>query len=127
MSYLEEIQKLRRRLSDAVEKGVVNSGEKQFLEATLIQVMNDSEKNRQNCAQQAENLRRQAAIMDGQAGAFASVSSIVYSVINGFVVLAEKEEEERKLVEEEKKAEESETAPVVEPELEAKKKTNKKR
>ena len=66
--------------------------------------------------------------MDGQAGAFASVSSIVYSVINGFVVLAEKEEEERKLAEEEKKAEESEVALVDSvPEPEAKKKTNKKK
>jgi hypothetical protein len=126
MSYLEEIQKLRKRVSDAVEKGVVNNSGREFLEATLIQIMNDAEKNRQNCVQQAENLRRQASIMDGQAGAFASVSSIVYSVINGFVVLAEKEEEERKLVEEEKKAAESDVTPVVEAEPEAKRKTKKK-
>jgi hypothetical protein len=126
MSYLEEIQKLRKRVSDAVEKGVVNNNGKDFLEATLIQIMNDAEKNRQNCVQQAENLRRQASIMDGQAGAFASVSSIVYSVINGFVVLAEKEEEERKLAEQEKGAGESDVTPVVEGEPEVKRKNKKK-
>ena len=96
MSFSEDILKLRKRVSDAVIKGVVNEDGKDFFEATLIQIMNDAEKNRQNCVTQAENLRRQAAVMDGQSGAFASVSSIIYNVINGFVSLAEREEEEEK-------------------------------
>lgn len=130
MSFVEDIIKLRKRVADAVAKGVVNQEGKDFYEATLIQVMNDAEKNRQNCVAQAENLRRQAAVMDGQAGAFASVSSIVYGVINGFVNVAERDEEERKRAEEEKvKASSQDSAPVVEQELpkeETKKKTSKK-
>jgi CHASE3 domain sensor protein len=95
MSYAEDILKLRKRVQDAVSKGVVTDDGKDFLEASLIQIMNDAERNRQNCLTQADNLRRQAAQFDGQAGAFASVSSIVYNVINGFVIVAERDEEER--------------------------------
>jgi len=131
MSFPEDIVKLRKRVADAVSKGVVNSDGKDFFEATLIQIMNDAEKNRQNCVQQAENLRRQAAIMDGQAGAFASVSSIVYNVLNGFVVVAEKDEEERRLAEEEKRQaeeEEKQAEPAAQVEADAKpKKISKKK
>jgi hypothetical protein len=94
-TYYENIAKLRARVSDAVRKGLVDLNGKQFLEATLIQIMNDAEKNRQNCLTQAENLRRQANTFEGQAGAFASISSIVFNVINGFVAVAERDEEER--------------------------------
>lgn len=96
MSYAEDILKLRKRVSDAAIKGVVSSDGKDFLEATLIQIMNEAEKNRQNCLTNAENLRKQASTFEGQAGAFASVSSIVFNVINGFVMVAERDEEERK-------------------------------
>jgi hypothetical protein len=96
MGFAEDILKLRKRVADAAARGLVTGESKDFLEATLIQVMNDAEKNRQNCLTQSENLRRQAAVMDGQAGAFASVSSIVWSVLNGFVVASERAEEEEK-------------------------------
>jgi hypothetical protein len=95
MAYTEDILKLRKRVQDAVVKGVVQADGREFLEASFIQIMNDAEKNRQNCMAQAENLRRQASVLDGQAGAFGSVSSIVYNVLNGFVNAAEREEEER--------------------------------
>ncbi len=95
MSYAEDILKLRKRVNDAAIKGVVPSDGKSILEATLIQIMNEAEKNRQNCLTNAENLRKQASTFEGQAGAFASVSSIVFNVINGFVTIAERDEEER--------------------------------
>lgn len=129
MSYVEDLIKLRKRVADAVSKGVVNQEGKDFYEATLIQIMNDAERNRQNCVTQAENLRRQAAVMDGQAGAFASVSSIVYSVINGYVNIAERDEEERKQAEAEKAQASQEFTPVVNQELpkeETKKKISRK-
>ena len=130
-NYTEEVLKLRKRVADAVSKGVINKEGREFFEATLIQVMNDAEKNRQNCVAQAENLRRQAAVMDGQAGAFASVSSIVYGVINGFVNIAERDEEERKKLEAEKQEavsdqESTQTVGEQEPPKEEKKKTSKK-
>lgn len=95
MAYSEDILKLRQRVRDAVSKGVVSNDGKDFLEATLIQIMNDGERNRQNCLTQAENLRRQASTFEGQAGAFASINSIVYNVLNGFVAAAERDEAER--------------------------------
>lgn len=102
MSYAEDILKLRKRVQDAVARGVVTNDGKDFLEATMIQIMNDAERNRQNCVSQADNLRKQAAQFDGQAGAFASMSSIVYNVLNGFVTIAERDEAERAAEEEEK-------------------------
>lgn len=104
MAFAEDILKLRQRVQDAIRKGVVAQDGKEIFEATLIQVMNDAERNRQNCITQAENLRRQASVFDGQAGAFASVSSIVYNVLNGFVMAAERDEAERQRAEEERQA-----------------------
>lgn len=106
MSYAEDIIKLRKRVSDAAVKGVVSNDGKDILEATLIQIMNEAERNRQNCLTNAENLRKQASTFEGQAGAFASVSSIVFNVINGFVMVAERDEEER-VAQEKLRAEES--------------------
>ncbi len=105
MSYAEDILKLRARVQDAVSKGLVNKEGKNFFEATLIQIMNDSEKQRLNCLTQAENLRRQAAIFDGQSAAFGSVTSIIFNVINGYVILAEKDQAERAAQESEKNEE----------------------
>jgi hypothetical protein len=102
MAFGEDILKLRQRVQDAIRKGVVAQDGKEIFEATLVQVMSDAERNRQNCITQAENLRRQASVFDGQAGAFASVSSIIYNVLNGFVTAAEKEETEAKRLEEER-------------------------
>lgn len=103
MSFTEELFKLRQKFQDAIQKGVVSEDGKDIFEATLIQILNDAEKNRQNCVTQADNLRRQASVFDGQAAAFASVGSIVYGVINGFVMLADKAEQEK--VEQEKEKE----------------------
>ena len=119
MAYTEDILKLRKRVQDAVVKGVVQADGREFLEASFIQIMNDAEKNRQNCMAQAENLRRQASILDGQAGAFGSVSSIVYNVLNGFVNAAEREEQERLRREEEKAAEEADEQAAEQERLEA--------
>ena len=110
MAYVEEVIKLRKRIMEAVETGVVNPVGKDFLEAALIQIMNEAEKNRQNCMTQAENLRRQAAVMDGQASAFNSLMAIVYNVINGFVLAEERSQQERARMEAEEKARQEEFA-----------------
>jgi polyhydroxyalkanoate synthesis regulator protein len=102
MSYSEELLKLRRRVADAVNFKVFDAGNKDIIEALLIQIMNDAEKNRQQCLSQAENLRKQAATIDGQAGAFASVNSILYNVLTGFVKNAERALEEDKLLAQDK-------------------------
>lgn len=91
MAYSEDILKLRTKFADAVRYGVIKESGANTFEAVLLQIMNDAEKNRQNCTNQAENLRKQASVLDGQAGGFASVANIIYNVLNGYVNLAERE------------------------------------
>ena len=98
MAYAEDILKLRKRINDALEKNVISGEVKDFYEATLLEIMNDAERQRQNCLNQADTLKRQAAIAEGQAAAFSMISSIVYNVINGYVVQAEKREKEDKII-----------------------------
>lgn len=123
MSYAEDILKLRSRVAEAVSAGALD-GSKETLEAILIQIMNDAERNRQNCVTQAETVRKQAATLDGQAAAFSSVVSSVYNVINAFVKIAEKSREEEARVAAEQ-AEKSE-AVALEKASETKKKGAKK-
>jgi len=90
MSYAEDIIKLRKRVLDAVQVGVVDSNLKDFYEATLLQIMNESERQRQNAVAQAETLRKQASVLDGQAAAYSAMSSVVYNVLNAYIVQAER-------------------------------------
>jgi hypothetical protein len=94
MAYAEDLVKLRKRMLDAITAGVVEDNVKDFYEATLIQIMNEAEKQRQTCLARAEDMRRQAAVADGQAHAFTQVSSIVYSVLNGYIMVAERQQRE---------------------------------
>lgn len=94
MAYADDLIKLRKKIADAIAIGVVDDGSKDLYEATLIQVMNEAERQRQTCVGRAEDLRRQAAIADGQSAAFSQVSSIIYNIINGYIVVAEKQKRE---------------------------------
>lgn len=94
MGYSDDLVKLRKRMLDALNLGVVDPSVKDFYEATLIQIMNESERQRQACVTRAEELRRQAAVADGQANAFIQVSSIVYNVLNSYILVEEKSKRE---------------------------------
>ena len=89
MAYNDELIKLRSRLIDAVQLGLVEKGSADAFEAVLSQIMTDAEKNKQNYLVQADHLKKQAALLEGQAMAFASISNIVYSALNGYVVAVE--------------------------------------
>jgi len=103
MSYADDLVKLRKRLMDAIAVGLIDPSQKDFFEASLIQMMNDAEKNKQNCLTTAENLKKQAAIAEGQAQAFSSMSSIIYNVINALII-----QSERNKLDEERRAQELE-------------------
>lgn len=94
MGYSDDLVRLRKRMLDALGLGVVDGTSKDLYEATLIQVMNEAEKQRQTCVARAEDMRRQAAIADGQAHAFSQTGSIVYNVLNGFINAAERQKRE---------------------------------
>ena len=89
MSYSDDILKMRNRMADAFAVGLFSDENKSAVETMLIQIMNDCEKNRQACVANAESHRRQAGVADGQAQGFASMSSVIYGVINGYVMKAE--------------------------------------
>jgi hypothetical protein len=91
----EEVVRLRKRFAEAVKAGVVHGVGKENVEAILIQVLNEAEKNKQQCTLQVDSLKRQLAQIEGQVSAFSSMASVVYNVINGFVIAAEREEAER--------------------------------
>lgn len=101
MSYAEDLLKLRKRVLDAVKSGLIDDKQKDFYEATLIQIMNEAERQRQHCTQQAENLRKQASVLDGQASGYSSQSSIVYNVLNSYILAAERAAQEEKIHKEE--------------------------
>jgi hypothetical protein len=90
MGHSEDIIRLRKRVIDAVTSGVVDPNLKDFYEATLLQILNESERQRQVCVAQAEALRKQASVADGQASAYSAVGSIVYNVLNSYILQAEK-------------------------------------
>lgn len=94
MAHNEDIIKIRKRVADAVNQGVIENNIKDFYEATLLQILNDAERQRQHCVLQAETLRKQASVLDGQASGFSAVSSIVFNVLNGYILAAEKAKRE---------------------------------
>ena len=100
MGHSEDILKLRKRVADAVMAGVVEPNLKDFYEATLLQVLNEAERQRQVCVAQSESFRKQAAAADGQASAYAAMGSIVFNVLNSYILQAERadrEEQARKI------------------------------
>lgn len=101
MSYAEEVLKIRKLINEAVRGGVVGEDNQNIYEATLLQIMNEAERHRQEYLAQAEMLRKQAERAEGQASAFSAMSSVIYSVINGYVLLNEKAKREELSREEE--------------------------
>jgi len=101
MGHTEDLLKLRKRVLDAVGAGIIDNNIKEFYEATLLQILNESERQRQACANKAEELRKQAAICDGQMGAYAGMGNILFNVLNGYIL-----SHERALREEQARAEE---------------------
>ena len=105
MTMATDLVNLRKRVSDAVRLGVVDDANKEIYEATLIQILNESERQRIRCSNLVEEFKRKAAQAEAQASAYSQVSSIIYNVINGYVLLAEKanqeEEEHNKELDEE--------------------------
>ncbi len=119
MTFSEDITKLRRRLLDAVSHGIIKSDSKDIYEATLIQVLNEAERQRQRCVTQADTLRRQAAVADGQASAYSAIGSIVFNVLNGFVDAAERaSREEKERAEIDAEASDTDPAPPIDPQSE---------
>ena len=94
MSYNDDLIKIRSSVADLLNRGAITPLSKDLYEGTLVQLLNDAERNRQSCMSQADNLKRQSIMLEGQASAFAAISSMVVAVLNGFVLQALKNDEE---------------------------------
>jgi altronate dehydratase len=102
MSFNEDVDRLRHRLSDLLAMGLLDDASKGTYELTLLQVMNESERQRQTCIKRADSLKMQAATAEGQAAAFSMISSIVNNVVNSLVRKSEKATEEEEMLAAEK-------------------------
>lgn len=116
----EEILRLRRRVKDLLALGYMTEESGGTYEQTLLQIWQEADRGRQNCLNQAETLKRQAAAAEAQAGAFTLMSSILFNVVNGFVEAGNKrlrEDAEREAEEKLRAREEAKTT-IVEPVIE---------
>ena len=68
MGINEEIVALRTKMVEAVRVGFFDEETKGTYEMTRLQVMNEADRQRRNCANRAEQLKMQAATAEGQAG-----------------------------------------------------------
>jgi hypothetical protein len=112
----EEILKLRKRVHDLTALGYMTRESAGTYEQTILQTWQEADRRRQTLMGQAETLRRQAAAAEAQAGAYTTMASILYNIVNKFVEAGQKrlqEETERKA---EREAH-AESAPNGEPSL----------
>lgn len=86
----EEALKLRKRLLDFQRLGAMNPESFATYQQTILQLWQEAERRRQACLTQSETFKRQAAAAESQAHAFSAMSSILYSVVNGYVEIEEK-------------------------------------
>jgi len=94
----QDLLKLRKRVQDLKALGYMTPESAGTYEQTVLQTWQEADRRRQTLLSQAETLRRQSAAAEAQAGAFATMASILYSIVNGFVEAGEKrlrEEAER--------------------------------
>ena len=108
MSHKEYLIKLRSRVVDAVNTGLIPSEGKEVYEQTLIQIMNEAERNRIRCSNLAEDYKLKAEAASSQAAGFDSMIAIVYSILNGFV--RKSEDDLTEIAEMQKEADEDEAA-----------------
>ena len=88
-SHAEFLIKLRRRINDAVSLQVIDAGSKEIFETTLIQIMNEAERQRLHCNRLSADFEQKAQGAKSQASAYEAMISVVYGILNGFVRKAE--------------------------------------
>ena len=82
--------RLRERLMDMERSGVLKPEAASMYKMSMLQIWQECERRRQECLGQAQQLREQAKAAEAQSHAFSIMSSIVYSVVNGYMTLEEK-------------------------------------
>lgn len=102
MNQQEQLNNIKQRVDVALKLGILDEKSRGLYESTLIQIMNDAERQRIRCNQLASDFKTKAAQAEAQANAYSQMSSVVWAVLNGFVNAAEQNNEEIKELKEEK-------------------------
>lgn len=97
--------KLRTRMNDLLRMGILTPDGAGMYQQTVLQLLQEFDRRKATCLEQAEHFRRQAAAADAQAAAFGVCGSVLFSVVNGYINL----EEKRIIEEQEAKARETST------------------
>ncbi len=114
--------KLRARMNDLLRMGLVTPEGFGMYQQTVLQLLQEFDRRKQTCFQQAEQLRAQAAASESQGHAFSVCGSILFSIVNGYIDL-----EEKRIREEQERAKECEQPVPEESASGAKIKTSKKK
>jgi len=109
--------KLRSRMNDLLRAGLVTPEGFGMYQQTVLQLLQEFDRRKATCFQQAETLKSQAAASEAQGHAFSVCGSILFSVVNGYMDLEEKRirEIQESKVRDEPKAEEPPTDNVEPP------------
>jgi hypothetical protein len=83
----QELIRLRRRVSDLVRLGAATP--ETYIQ-TVLQLFQEVERRRQACMSEADDYLRKHHALVAQAHGFSSMSSILFSIINGFATLEER-------------------------------------
>lgn len=103
-----ELSRLRKRMSDLLR---LNAATPETYLQTVMQLFQEGERRRQACLTEAEDHLRKHHALVAQAHGFSSMTSVLYSIINGFATLEEKRLQEMA----DRAKEQSENAPPPAP------------
>lgn len=98
-----DLLQLRKRLLDLQRSQSLTPEAFGLYQQTILQLHQEADKRKQSCMQQAQTLRAQAAAVESQGHAFSSMASILFSVVNGYILLEEKRAAEEQAREQERK------------------------
>lgn len=87
------VAKLRARVGDAIRLGVGAENPAEFTVGVMFQIMEQCEKNRQDCLRQADSHREQAKAAEYQASAMLGVYEVAWRVYDGFIKAEERSRE----------------------------------
>jgi hypothetical protein len=82
--------KLRTRMNDLLRMGVITPDGFGVYQQTVLQLLQEFDRRKSSCFQQAETLRAQASAVEAQGHAFSVCGSILFSIVNGYCDLEEK-------------------------------------
>lgn len=104
MPHSNDVVELRQRMIEAQKAGLFSGQQDAAMaQAILLELLNDAERARQSHLTAAERARNHAIAEENQAKGISMVSSMVFSVLNGYLSKAAQDVEELKdLAEQEK-------------------------